>query len=64
MTKLAEAHATELTELCTDLDLEISSYTEYHQNVCHRLHKLHKIVDSSFDEVKAQCLPFPDEVNT
>jgi hypothetical protein len=36
------------------LDLETSSYTEY-------LHELHEAVASSFDEVKAQCLPFPDK---
>jgi hypothetical protein len=44
-----------------DLELDTRSYTEYHQNVRCWLHKLHKIVASSFDEVKMQCLPFPDK---
>jgi hypothetical protein len=34
---------------------------EYHQTVRHRLHELHKVVALSFEEVKAQCLPFPDK---
>jgi hypothetical protein len=57
--KLAEAHAAELANLHDDLDLDIRSYTEYRQTVCRRLHELHETVASSFDEVKAQCLPFP-----
>jgi hypothetical protein len=36
-------------------------YTEYHQNVHRRLRELHETVASSFYEVKAQCLPFPDK---
>jgi hypothetical protein len=59
-TKLAEDHATKLTKLHADLDLETHSYTEYRQNVCRRLCELHKTVASSFDEVKVQCLPFPN----
>jgi hypothetical protein len=43
------------------LDLETHSYTEYRQNVRRRLHELQETVASSFDEVKAQCLPFPDK---
>jgi hypothetical protein len=38
-----------------------SSYTEYRQTVCHRLHELHEIVASSFDDIHARCLPFPDK---
>jgi hypothetical protein len=57
--KLVEAQAVELTNLCGDLDLETYGYTKYHQTVRRRLHKLHEMVASSFDEVKAQCLPFP-----
>jgi hypothetical protein len=60
-TKLAEAHAAELTNLCADLDLETCSYIECRQNVHRQLCELHKYVASSFDEVKAQCLPFPDK---
>jgi uncharacterized coiled-coil protein SlyX len=59
--KLVEAHAVELTKLHTGLELETHSYAEYRQNVRHQLHELHKVVSSSFDEVKAQCLPFPDK---
>jgi hypothetical protein len=59
--KLAEAHVSELNKLHEDFDLEICSYTKYHQNVRCRLHELHEMVASSFDEVKAQCLPFPDK---
>jgi uncharacterized coiled-coil protein SlyX len=40
-TKLAETHATELTKLHVDLDLETHSYIEYQQNVHRRLHELH-----------------------
>jgi hypothetical protein len=58
-TKLAEDHATKLTKLHADLDLETHSYTEYRQNVCCQLCELHKTIASSFDEVKVQCLPFP-----
>jgi hypothetical protein len=60
-TKLVEALAVELAKLHGDLDLETRSYTEYHQTMHHRLCELHKTVASSFDEVKAQCLPFPDK---
>jgi hypothetical protein len=59
--KLAEVHVVELTKLPGDLDLETHNYTAYHQTVCRRLRELHEIVASSFDEVKAQCLPFPDK---
>jgi uncharacterized coiled-coil protein SlyX len=59
--KLAEAHAAKLTKLHTDLDLETHSYTEYHQTVRCRLHQLHEAIASSFEEVKAQCLPFPQQ---
>jgi hypothetical protein len=60
-TKLAEAHAIEVTKLHADLDLETWSYTEYCQTIHRWLHDLHKAVTSSFEEVKAQCLPFPDK---
>jgi hypothetical protein len=59
--ELTETHAAELYRLHGDLDLEARSYTEYHQNVHCRLHELHETVASSFDEVKAQCLPFLDK---
>jgi uncharacterized coiled-coil protein SlyX len=60
-TKLAEANAVELTKLHGNMDMEKHSYTEYHQTVHRRLRELHETVASSFDEVKAQCLPFPDK---
>jgi uncharacterized coiled-coil protein SlyX len=60
-TKLAEAHAAKITKLHTDLDLETHSYIEYRQNVHHRLRGIHEVGPSSFEEVKAQCLPFPDK---
>jgi hypothetical protein len=60
-TKLVEAHAVELTKLHVDLDLETRNYTEYLQNMRRRLRELHEIVASSFDEVKVQCLPFPNK---
>jgi hypothetical protein len=44
-----------------DLDLETHSYTEYRQNVRQWLHELHEVGASSFEEVKVQCLPFPDK---
>jgi hypothetical protein len=56
-----EAHAVEIAKLHVDLDLETHSYTEYRQNVRCRLHRLHEAVASSFEEVKAQCLPFPNK---
>jgi hypothetical protein len=59
--KLAEAHAVELANLRGDLDLVTHSYTEYRQTVCRWLRELHETVASSFDEVKAQCLPFPSK---
>jgi hypothetical protein len=59
--KLTEAHVVEVAKLHGDLDLETRSYTKYHQTVHHWLCDLHKIVASSFDEVQAQCLPFPDK---
>jgi hypothetical protein len=61
MAKLVEANAVEVTKLRDDLDLETHSYTEYHQNVSHRLREIHETVASSFDEVKAQHMPFPDK---
>jgi chromosome segregation ATPase len=57
-TELVEIHATELARLCGDLDLETRSYTEYRQNVRHQLDKPHETIASSFEEIKAQCLPF------
>jgi hypothetical protein len=59
--KLAEAHAVEFARLRGDLDLETHNYAEYRQTVHRRLHELHEIIASSFDEVKVQCLPFPDK---
>jgi hypothetical protein len=59
--KLAEAHAAKLAKLHIDLDLETQNYTEYRQSECCRLCELHETVASSFDEVKAQFLPFPDK---
>jgi hypothetical protein len=41
------------------LDLETCSYTEYHQNVWRQLREIYQTAASSFDEVKAQCMPFP-----
>jgi hypothetical protein len=59
--KLVEAHVTEVAKLHGDFDLETRNYTEYYQTVCHWLRELHKTVASSFDEVQAQCLPFPNK---
>jgi hypothetical protein len=50
--KLAEAHVAELIKLRDDLDLEARCYTEYRQDVCRLLRKLHEMVASSFGEVK------------
>jgi hypothetical protein len=58
--KVTEAHAADVTKLHVDLDLETQSYTEYRQTVCYRLRNLHKVVALLFEEVKAQCLPFPN----
>jgi uncharacterized protein YhaN len=58
--QLAETQA-ELRKLYDDLDLETCSYTEYHQNVRGRHCDLHQALASSFDEVKAQCMPFPNK---
>jgi hypothetical protein len=59
--KLAEAHAVELAKLHGDLNLETCSYMKYRQTV-HRQHReLHETITSSFDEVQAQCFPFPDK---
>jgi hypothetical protein len=58
--ELVETQATELAKLRGDLDLETRSYTKYCLNVRHRLRELHETVASSFDEVKAWCLPFLD----
>jgi hypothetical protein len=57
-TKLAKAHAVELAWVHGDLDLETRSYTEYRQTVWHWHRALHETIASSFDEVKARCLPF------
>jgi hypothetical protein len=35
---------------------------EYRQNVRSRLRDLHETLASSFDDVKAQCMPFPNKV--
>jgi hypothetical protein len=59
--KLTGAHTTNVAKLHGDLDLETRSYTEYHQTMRRQLCELHEIVASSFDEVQAQCLPFPDK---
>jgi uncharacterized membrane protein len=56
--KLAEA---EVTKLHADLDHETRSDTEYRQIVCHQLHDLHEALALSFEEVKAQCLFFPNK---
>jgi hypothetical protein len=56
-----EAHAAELAKLHDDLDLQTHSYMEYRQIVHCMLHEFHETVASSFDEVKAQCLPFPSK---
>jgi uncharacterized coiled-coil protein SlyX len=61
MAKLPEVNAAEVTKLRDDLDLEMLSYTECHQNVWCRLHEIQEMVASSFDEVKAQCMPFLDK---
>jgi hypothetical protein len=42
----------EVAKLRGDLDLEVHSYTEYHQTVHHRLREVHKTVASLFDEVQ------------
>jgi hypothetical protein len=60
-TKLAVAHAAEVTKLRANLDLETRSYTEYCQTIRHQLRDLHEVVASSFEEVKVQCLPLPDK---
>jgi hypothetical protein len=59
--KLAEAHTVEVAKLHGDLDLETHSYTEYHQIMHRRLHELHETMAASFDDVQAQCLPFPNK---
>jgi hypothetical protein len=51
----------ELAKLHGDMDLETRSYMEYCQTVWRRLHELHEIVASSFDEVKVLRLPFPNK---
>jgi hypothetical protein len=61
MAKLAEANAAELSKLCDDLDLETRNYTEYRQNVQRQLDEVQETVALSFDEVKAQCMSFPEE---
>jgi hypothetical protein len=42
------------------LDLETHGYTEYCQTMHCWLHELHEADASLFEEVKAQCLPFPN----
>jgi hypothetical protein len=59
--KLAEAHVAEVTKLHEDLDLEAQSYNKYRQTIRRWLRDLHEAVRSSFEEVKAQCLPFSDK---
>jgi hypothetical protein len=59
--KLAEAHATEVTQLHEDLDIEARSYIEYHLTIRRRLRDLHEAVASSFEKIKAQCMPFHDK---
>jgi hypothetical protein len=59
--KLEKTHIAKVTQLRENLDLEARSYTEYRQTICRRLHNLDEVVASSFEEVKAQCLPFPDK---
>jgi hypothetical protein len=59
--KLVEAHAAEVTQLREDWDLKSTSYTKYRHTVHRQLRDLHKAVASTFEEVKAQCLPFPDK---
>jgi uncharacterized coiled-coil protein SlyX len=59
--KLAEAHVAEITQFRDDLDLEARSNIEYRQTVHHRLHDLREAVASSVEEVKVQCLPFPNK---
>jgi hypothetical protein len=56
--ELAEAHTTELAKVQGELDQETRNYADYHLNVQHHLHRLHEIVASTFDEVRARCLPF------
>jgi hypothetical protein len=58
--QLVEAQA-ELAKLHDDLDLETCSYMKYRQNVRSRLCDLHETLASSFDEVKARCMPFPEK---
>jgi hypothetical protein len=59
--KLAEPHAAEVAKLIGDMDLEMHSYIKYHLTMRRRLREVHEIVASSFDEVQAWCLPFPDK---
>jgi hypothetical protein len=56
--ELTEDHATELAMVQGELDQEMRNYTDYRLNVRRHLHHLHEIVASTFDEVRAQCLPF------
>jgi hypothetical protein len=57
--ELAKTHTTELAKTHGELDEETPGYTNYRLNVRHRFHELHETMALSFDEVKAQCLPFP-----
>jgi uncharacterized coiled-coil protein SlyX len=58
--ELGEAHATELAKVYEELDKETQEYTDYRLNMWHCLHDLRGVVDSTFGEVKAWCLPFLD----
>jgi hypothetical protein len=61
MANYAEANAAGVAKLRDDLDLETCGHTEYCQNVQCRLREIHETVSLSFDEVKAQCMPFLDK---
>jgi hypothetical protein len=51
----------EVAKLHGDLDLEMCSYMEYRQTMRCRLREPHETVASSFDDVQAQCLTFPNK---
>jgi hypothetical protein len=57
--KLAEAHVTKVARIQGELDGETQGYTDYCMTMCRHLCKLQETVASSFDEVKARCLPLP-----
>jgi hypothetical protein len=58
-TEKAEREKMELAKTHGELDEETRGYTNYCLNMRHRFHELHETMALSFDEVKAQCLPFP-----